>query len=364
LDVDQFSYIYDGAGNEDTVIENRESFQRWRIVPRVLRAVAERKLSVNLLGKELAAPFILAPVRGQAYLFREGELATARAASSGKIPFILSNYASATIEKVAEVMGNSERWFQLYPCADYELMVSFLRRAEHSGYGAIVVTVDKMADYSQYHRPKKSTLYKYGYDVFFSDPIFRSKLRRAPEVDQEAAIKLWHDLRDNSKFSWETIRSLRGETKLPILLKGILHPDDAQLALDYGVGAIIVSNHGGRSMDGEIATLDALPKIGQAVGDRIPLLIDGGIRSGTDVIKALALGAKAVVIGKAYLYALAVAGEEGVRRVINQLTREIDEALAICGCSSVREVNASIVVNKTNDGKENTVRVPTRIGQP
>jgi isopentenyl diphosphate isomerase/L-lactate dehydrogenase-like FMN-dependent dehydrogenase len=335
-----------GAGGEDTVRANREAFYRWRIVPRMFRDVSQRDLSVELFGAQLPAPVILGPVGVQGILHPGGELASARAAAALGLPFTLSTAASHSIEDVAQAAdtaGNGVRWFQLYWGKNPDLTASMLQRAERAGYQALVVTLDtnmlawRERDLQHAYLP---FILGQGLSNYFSDPVFRALLAQPPEQNPAAAIQLWSGLFSNTALTWSDISFLRKHTSLPIILKGILHPDDAAHALDAGVDGMIVSNHGGRQVDGAIATLDALPAIVREVNGRIPVLIDGGIRRGSDVFKALALGARAVLLGRLYTWGLAVAGEQGVRDVVLNLLADLDLTLALSGHTSYRSLDA------------------------
>lgn len=335
-----FDYVAGGAGGEDTVRANCEAFYRRRIVPRMLRDVSQRDLSVELFGVQLPAPVILGPVGVQGILHAEGELASARAAAGLGLPFTLSTAASRPMEEVAqaaESAGNGVRWFQLYWGKNPELTASMLQRAERAGYKALVVTLDtsmlawRERDLQHAYLP---FILGQGLANYFSDPVFRSLLPQPPEQNPAAAIQLWSTLFSNTALTWSDISFLRKHTSVPIILKGILHPEDAARGLDAGVDGLIVSNHGGRQVDGAIATLDALPAIVREVNEQIPVLFDGGIRRGADVFKALALGARAVLLGRLYAWGLAVAGEQGVRDVVQNLLADFDLTLALSGHTS------------------------------
>src|SRR5580658_2645291 len=276
-----FDYVAGGAGGEDTVRANREAFYHWRIVPRMLRDVSERDLSVELLGVKLLAPVILGPVGVQGILHVEGELASARAAAALGLPFTLSTAASRSIEEIARAAdgpGNGVRWFQLYWGKSPDLTASMLERAERAGYKALVVTLDtsmlawRERDLQHAYLP---FILGQGLANYFSDPVFRALLAQPPEQNPTAAIQLWGSLFSNTTLTWRDIPFLQKHTSLPIILKGILHPQDAAHAMDAGVDGVIVSNHGGRQVDGAIATLEALPAIAREVNGRIPVLFDG-----------------------------------------------------------------------------------------
>jgi len=347
LKPEPYDYLAGGAGSEDTMRANREAFGRWRIVPRLLRNVDQRDLSVEVLGQRLPAPFLLGPIGVQGILHKEGELAVARAARAFEIPFVLSTVASNPIEAVAEEMAESPRWFQLYWPRNDELAASFLQRAEKAGYGAIVVTLDtyllswRERDIQNAYLP---FLTGEGLANYFSDPVFHKIVGGDPNWHRVRAIEAFGAVFSDPSRTWEQLASLRAHTRLPIVLKGILHPDDARRAVDHGVDGIIVSNHGGRQVDGAIAALDALPQVVDAVGDRTTVLFDSGIRRGADVIKALALGARAVLLGRPYAFGLAAGGEQGVRDVIANLIADIDLTLGLIGCTSCAELNKANLV--------------------
>jgi isopentenyl diphosphate isomerase/L-lactate dehydrogenase-like FMN-dependent dehydrogenase len=282
----------------------------------------------------------------QGILHAEGELAVARAAASTGTPFILSNVSSFSIEQVAAAAGEGVRWFQLYPGKNREVIRSALSRAENAGYSAIVVTLDTtMLGWREWDLKNNYLPFLQGQGIatYLSDPVFRSLLPKPPEEDPRSAVMLWLSLFSNPRFTWDDVDWLRETTKLPLLLKGLTDADDAATAVDHGVDGIIVSNHGGRQVDGAIATLDALPEVHEAVDGRVPILLDSGIRRGADVLKAIALGAHAVLIGRPYAYALASAGEAGVRHLIRTLMADIDITLALCGRTAVEDLDRSLL---------------------
>jgi lactate 2-monooxygenase len=349
-----WDYVAGGAGGEATVRANLQAFHRWRIVPRMLRDVSQRDLSVELLGTRLPAPVLLGPVGVQEIVHPEAELPAARAAASLGIPFVLSTAGSRSIEQVAQAMGGSPRWYQLYWSKDPEIAASMLARAERTGYSAIVVTLDTFVlgwrerDLQRLYLP---FLRGEGVANFFSDPVFRSRLAAPPEKDLAAAVRLWSNIFSNPALTWDDLPFLRRHTRLPILLKGILHSEDATKAVAAGVDGIIVSNHGGRQVDGAIPALDALPAVVETVRGRIPVLFDSGIRRGADAFKALALGARAVLLGRLYLWGLAVAGEQGVCEVVQNFVADFDLTMALSGCKSCRELDSSFLVPEKDCNK-------------
>lgn len=347
LKPEAYDYLAGGAGGEDTLRANQAAFARWRIVPRMLRDVSRRDLRVKLLGLELPAPLLLAPVGVQGILHREAEIAVARAAASLGVPFVLSTLSSRTIEQVAGAMGDAPRWFQLYWSKHPDITASMMKRAERTGYKAIVVTLDTALlgwRERDLEYPYLPFLSGEGLANYFSDPVFRAQLAKPPEEDPGAAVRYWLSIYSNTSLTWDDLGELRRYTSLPILLKGILHPDDAAEAVRRGVDGIIVSNHGGRQVDGAIAALDALPRVVRAVDGRIPVLVDSGIRRGSDALKALALGARAVLLGRPYLWGLAAAGEPGVREVILNFLADFDLVVALTGYTSCDQWNQSALV--------------------
>jgi isopentenyl diphosphate isomerase/L-lactate dehydrogenase-like FMN-dependent dehydrogenase len=343
-----FGYVAGGAGAERTMRANEQAFERWRIVPRMLRDVSVRDLSVSILGTELPAPLMLAPIGVQSIVDREAELATGRAAAAHRLPFILSTAASHSMEQVAEAVGDASRWYQLYWPRDRELAGSFVSRAARCGYAAIVVTLDtwmlgwRPRDLQNAYLP---FLKGEGVANYFSDPVFRAALEKAPEDDLGPAIGHWAYQFSNPRVTWDDLAWLREQTELPIVLKGILHPDDARRAVQCGADGLIVSNHGGRQVDGAVGALDALPAVREAVGTELPLLFDSGIRTGSDIFKALALGADAVCLGRPYVWGLALGGQEGVEHVLRCLLADLDLTLALSGYTSLAQVDAGALIH-------------------
>ena len=347
LDDRAIAYVFGGAGSEDTMRANLEAFRRWRIVPRVLRQdLSMRDLSVELLGTRMPAPVMLAPIGVQTLLHEEGELASARAAAAVGLPLITSTASATALEEIAEANGEGPRWYQLYWPNDDEIAASIVRRAEASGYSAIVLTVDnylpgwKPRDLQQAYLPFLEGI---GIAQYLSDPVFLEGLEQTPEEDMGAAVGHFLGVFANPALTWERLDWLRGTTSLPIVLKGILHPDDAREARERGVDGIVVSNHGGRQIDGAIASLDALPPIVDAVGGEMAVLLDSGIRSGADVFKALALGADAVLVGRPYLWGLALDGQTGVETVLRSLLAEVDLTMALSGFTRTAEIDTGVL---------------------
>jgi lactate 2-monooxygenase len=344
LEPGPFDYIAGGAGSEATMRANLEAFERRRLRPRMLTGNSERDISVEVLGTSSPAPFLLAPIGVLSIAHAEGELAVARAAAATDVPIVLSCAASQSIEAVAEAMGEAQRWFQLYWVNDRDLVVSLVERAEAAGYGAIVVTLDTLILGWRPRDLRKAYLpfvTGEGCAQFFSDPVFRSRLERPPEDDMLAAAVAMLATFPNLGLTWDDLAWLRDRTKLPLLVKGVLTGEDAQRARECGVDGIVVSNHGGRQVDGAVAALDALVEVREAVGPEAVVLMDGGIRRGADVLKALALGADAVLLGRPYAYALAVGGQEGVETMIRHLMAETDLTLALLGGTRAADLDSS-----------------------
>jgi isopentenyl diphosphate isomerase/L-lactate dehydrogenase-like FMN-dependent dehydrogenase len=371
MPAEAFAYIAGGAGTGATMRANREAFDRHRILPRMLRDVEERDTSVELFGRTLPNPFLLAPIGVSEMVHRDADLAVARAAATEGVPVVFSNQASKPMEDCARELGDTPRWFQLYWSKSDDLVESLVGRAEACGCEAIVVTLDttllgwRTHDLDVAYLP---FLRGKGIAQYTTDPVFNRlvaehdagpttteqprptpaalgvlmQLRRA-RVSREQ-VQRFIDIYSRPSLTWEHLAFLRERTKLPILLKGICAPDDARRAIDAGMDGIVVSNHGGRQVDGAVATLDALSGVVEAVAGRVPVLLDSGVRSGADVFKALALGARAVLLGRPWVYGLALAGEEGVREVIQNFAADFDLTLGLAGCRSVTEIDAGCLV--------------------
>lgn len=331
-----WEYIRGGAADELTMKWNRESYDRIRLRPRVLVDVSQIDTRVTLLGRELPHPILLAPAAYHKLAHAEGEVATAKGAGAAGAVFVVSTSATMTLEEIAPA-ATGPLWFQLYVQRERELSRGLVRRAEAAGYQALVVTVDSPVLGPRYRETRSK----------FSLPpgVERANLKGLSTVtggQRPSESTIYSALLD-PKLTWKEIEWLRSETKLPMLLKGILTGDDAARAADLGVAGIIVSNHGGRNLDTAPATIDALPEVAARIAGRVPVLVDGGIRRGTDVLKAIAFGASAVLIGRPYLHGLAVGGAAGVTRVVNILRREFEMAMALTGRPTIREIDRGVI---------------------
>jgi lactate 2-monooxygenase len=380
-----WAYVAGGAGEGRTMRNNRAAFDRWAIVPRMAHGGATRDLSVDLLGTRLPSPLLLAPVGAGQLIDPDADLHTARAAASTGVPYIFTNQGGTPMEECAAQMGSTPHWMQLYWSTDEALVDSLIGRAEASGATALVVTLDTTV---LGWRPQDLTLGSLpfaqglGIGQYTSDPRFReivaqrvaaARAAGAPADTKvtlqairslisitrnhpgsfwsnlrspapRASVETFLDIYSNPGLSWDHIATLRDRTRLPIVLKGILHPDDARRAVDLGVDAIVVSNHGGRQVDSSIASLDALIAVREAVGPEPTILLDSGIRSGADVFTAIAHGADACLLGRPYMYGLAIAGQQGVEEVVANVVAELDLTMALTGATDIASITGDFVV--------------------
>jgi isopentenyl diphosphate isomerase/L-lactate dehydrogenase-like FMN-dependent dehydrogenase len=378
-----FAYVAGSAGQERTARANTEAFGRWSVVPRLMRDTTARDTSVELFGRRLPAPVLLAPIGVLEMAHPGADVAVAEAASSLGLPMVFSTQASRSMEDCAAVMEGSPRWYQLYWSSSDELVASFLSRAERAGCEAVVVTLDtsvlgwRPRDLDGGYLP---FAHGRGIAQYTSDPVFRrlveqrvahpdptaTRPRPTPGAVRtlldlsraypgrfgdnlrspypRAAVETFLEVFSRSSLTWADLPSLRSMTSLPILVKGLLSADDADRALDAGADGIVVSNHGGRQVDSALAALDALPGVVDRVDGRVPVLMDSGIRSGADIVTALALGAAAVCVGRPYVYGLALAGADGVRAVLEHLLAELDLTMALTGVTSVAGLTRDLLV--------------------
>jgi lactate 2-monooxygenase len=374
-----WAYVAGGAGEGRTMRRNREAFDRWAIVPRMASGAVDRDLSVDLLGAHHATPLLLAPVGAGALMAADSDLKIARAAAATGTAYVFSNQGCTPMEDCAGAMGDAARWFQLYWSKDEQLVDSMIARAEAIGAAALVVTLDTTV---LGWRPQDLNLgslpFSRGQGIaqYTSDPRFQQiAAERAgqpspkPEVTlgairtllamtrshpgrfwanlrsplPRASVETFLDIYSNPGLSWDHLATLRDRTRLPVVLKGILHPDDARRAFDLGADAIVVSNHGGRQIDNAIASLDALVAIRSELGPEPTVLLDSGIRTGADVFTALALGADAVLLGRPYMYGLALAGQNGVEEVIRNVIAELDLTMALTGTRDIAAITRSLL---------------------
>jgi len=379
-----WAYVAGGAGQHRTVAANVAAFARHRIVPRMFVDVTARSLETTLLGRTLPAPVLLAPIGVLEMAHADAEYAVARAARSLGLPMILSTQGSVPMEETARTLGDSPRLFQLYWSSDEAVVRSFVERAEAIGSDAIVVTLDthllgwRTRDLDLGYLPFARGE---GIAQYLSDPEFRSLAAARPASTEptprptmaavrsllsmarhharwggsgslreslrsplpRASVETFLDVFSRSDLTWADLARLREMTSLPILVKGVQHPADARLALEHGVDGLVVSNHGGRQVDNAIASLDALPAVVAEVGDRVPVLFDSGVRSGADVAVALALGADAVLLGRPWVYGLALAGEAGVRAVLEHVLAELDLTMGLAGVSSIDAIGRELL---------------------
>ncbi len=379
-----WAYVAGGAGEGRTMRNNRAAFDQWTIVPRMAHGITRRDLSVDLLGQRLSTPILLGPVGAGQLIDPDCDLHVARAAAAVGVPYVFTNQGGTPMEECAAAMGDARRWVQLYWSTDEGLVDSLIQRAEAIDAGALVVTLDtttlgwRPQDLNLGSLPFAQGL---GIGQYTSDPRFRELVReriaaaRGSGIKQEveitlgairsllsitrnhpgtflknlrspeprASVEAFLDIYSNPALSWDHLATLRDRTRLPVVLKGILHPDDARRAFDLGVDAIVVSNHGGRQVDSSIAALDALQDVREAVGSEPTVLMDSGIRTGTDVFTALALGADAVLLGRPYMYGLAVAGQRGVEEVVSNIVAELDLTMSLTGVRDLAGITTDML---------------------
>lgn len=349
MDETAAGYVKGSASSEETTDRNRAAFDRWRLLPKMLQGVEDRDLSVDLFGTEFDVPVVLAPIGVQSIYHDDGALATARAAAAEDVPLCLSTASSVTIEDVAETLGDTPRWFQLYWSPNRDLAASFIDRAEEAGYEALVVTVDtpligwRPRDLQNAYLP---FLEGEGMANYVTDPEFRDLLDEPPEENILAAARTFLDVFGDASLTWEDLDWLADQTDLPIVVKGILDPADARRAVEHGADGVVVSNHGGRQVDGAVASLEMLPSVVDEVGEDATVLFDSGIRNGTHAMKALALGAEAVMLGRPYVYGLAIDGADGVEAVLRNFLAEFDLSLGLAGYASVENLDADALVHE------------------
>ncbi|GAB1541051.1 alpha-hydroxy acid oxidase [Scytonema sp. NUACC21] len=339
-------YYASGAWDEVTLRDNRAAFERYKLRPRMLVDVSKRNLATQVLGQPIQMPLLVAPMAFQCLADPQGEIATAKAAASAGVGMVLSTMSTKSIEEVAVApdgtLADTPQWFQLYIHKDRGLTRGLVERAYQAGYKALCVTVD--APVLGRRERDKHNEFALPPGLELANLVNVSGLN-IPHQEGESGLFAYFAQQLDPAVTWKDLEWLQSLCPLPLVLKGILRGDDAARAVEYGAKAIVVSNHGGRQLDGAIASLDALVEVVEAVDGRAEILIDGGIRRGTDILKALALGAKAVLVGRPILWGLAVAGQPGVARVIELLRDELDVAMALSGCASVNDIDISLVVS-------------------
>jgi|TARA_B110000263_G_scaffold246107_1_gene256666 isopentenyl diphosphate isomerase/L-lactate dehydrogenase-like FMN-dependent dehydrogenase len=339
-----FDYIASGANDEITLNNNVEAYKKIQLLPRRLSSNANPITKINIIGQDMSYPIIIAPTAFHGLANKKAENATAQAAQQTDTTMVLSTLSNTTIEDAAQ--SNANMWFQLYIFKDKKITLELIKKAESSNYKALVITIDapilgkRERDIrNEFHLPNHLSIANLTEHMQEAE---LGQLKSASSLEQFFKEQL-----DNS-LSWKDIDWLSSQTKLPILLKGILHPDDAKLALQAKVSGIIVSNHGGRQLDTAISTIEALPGIAKIINKEIPLLIDGGIRRGSDILKAIALGADAVLIGRPIIWGLADDGINGIKDVINFLRDELKQSMQLVGCKNINDLTAEIIRKTTN----------------
>ena len=341
-----YGYIRSGAGGEESLRNNRNAFKKYSIIPRFLNDVSTIDTSIELFGKTHPTPFLFAPVGVNGMVHDDAEIAVVKAAEQLQMPYIQSTVTTFSLEEVAAAAPNHTKWFQLYWSTNEEISYSMVKRAEEAGFEAIVLTIDTvmMGWREQDVRNQYSPLKKgFARGNYVNDPVFMATL---PDDSFDSYIEGLLSNFYHPTLTWEKVRELKSRTKLPLLLKGILHPEDAKLAIEAGIDGIIVSNHGGRQLDGVAGSLDALPAVLDAVKGQIPVLLDSGVYRGIDALKALALGATAVAIGRPYIYGLAYDGQDGVRQIMTNIYEEFKVSMGLAGTKNMQEVrNLTLVRN-------------------
>ncbi|KAL3434122.1 FMN-dependent dehydrogenase [Aspergillus tetrazonus] len=340
-----YNYVAGGAGEKATMDSNRLAFRQWKLIPKMLRKMDKQDISVNLFGQDYPTPLIMAPVGVQGLFHPDKETGLAEVCAETGVPYTLSTASTSSIEEVANASGDGKRWFQLYWPGDDDITLSLLKRAKENGYSVLVVTLDtwslswRPADLDNAYIPFIRGI---GNQVGFSDPVFRAKFEEESgskvEDDIVGASRAWiSKVLSTTPHIWDEVSFLRKYWDGPLVLKGIQHVEDAKLALQAGCDGIVVSNHGGRQVDGAIASLEVLPEIVDAVGDKLTVLFDSGIRTGADIIKALCLGAKGVLVGRPVIYGLSIDGKNGAKAVIKGLQADLWQSMSLSGICTVAE---------------------------
>ncbi|KAL4746700.1 hypothetical protein BDW72DRAFT_184465 [Aspergillus terricola var. indicus] len=340
-----YNYVAGGAGEKATMDSNRLAFRQWKLIPKMLRKMDDQDLGVNLFGQDYPTPLIMAPVGVQGLFHPDKETGLAEVCAETGVPYTLSTASTSSIEEVANASGDGKRWFQLYWPGDDDITLSLLRRAKENGYSVLVITLDtwslawRPADLDNAYIPFIRGI---GNQIGFSDPVFRAKFEEESgskvEDDVVGASRAWiSKVLSTAPHVWDEVSFLRKHWDGPLVLKGIQHVEDAKFALEAGCDGIVVSNHGGRQVDGAIASLEVLPEIVDAVGDKLTVLFDSGVRTGADIIKALCLGAKGVLVGRPVIYGLSVDGKNGAKAVLKGLQADLWQSMSLSGICTVAE---------------------------
>lgn len=346
LDPASRGYIAASAGDSGTADANRAAFAEWAIVPRMLRGVSAPDTRTTVAGRSLSAPLALAPVGVQKLAHPDGEIATARAAERVGIPYCHSQAATFSFEEVAERAPTVERWSQLYWVRDPETIENLLARAEEGGYGTLILTVDtpvlgwRPTDLDRAFLPFSQGI---GITNYTTDPGYMARAMAAFPSREDAPARYWERVFPHTSLDWDEVAALRSRWRGAMFLKGVLHADDARRALDVGFDGVVVSNHGGRQIDSSIAALAALPSVRAAVGADVPVLFDSGIRTGVDLFMAIALGANAGMLGRGFLYGLALGGEQGVEHVIRSVLAEFELAMILSGTPTIADIGPDLL---------------------
>lgn len=338
-----YEYIAGGSANEVTLKNNQTAFDTIGLYSRVLQDVSQGSTRLNILGESFRHPILLAPVAHQRLVHPEGELASAQAAEAMEAGFIASTLSSFRLEEIAN-KTNDKKWFQLYFQESREFTLSLVKRAEKAGYTALVVTIDVPINGLR-NRAQRA-------NFVLPDHVHEANLVENPQPDQRSLepdqSMIFQGIMADAP-RWQHVKWLQQQTGLPIIIKGILHPDDAKRVSDMGFAGLIVSNHGGRALDGVPATINALPDIRRVVGEEFPVLLDSGVRRGADIFKAIALGANAVLIGRPQIYSLAVAGALGVAHMLRLLREELEVTMALTGCATLQDINSNCLYSHSNN---------------
>lgn len=333
-------YYTGGAWDEVTLRDNREAFERFKLSPRMLVDVSRRDLSTQILGQSVRMPILIAPTAFQCLAHPEGEVATRRAAAEMGVAMVLSTMSTKSLEEVASVPMPTPQWFQLYIHHNRTLTRALVERAEAAGFSALCLTVD--AQLAGCREKSRRNPFILPSEMQLAN-LVTMRGREIPARVEESRLLTYFTQQLDQSLTWQDLEWLQSITTLPVIVKGILRGDDALRAVEHGAKAVIVSNHGGRQLDGAIATIDALSEVVAAVGDKAEVFVDGGIRRGTDVLKALSLGAKAVLLGRPVLWGLAVGGQAGVHHVLELLRDELNLAMALSGCATLQDIDSTLV---------------------